>query len=68
MGIEGEEVQAKVIGNIFSKIIVEKFSNIEKEMPIHPEASRTPNRCDQNITSSQYIIVKTLATENKEKH
>jgi chromosome segregation ATPase len=46
MGIEeGEEMQSKGISNIFSKIIIEKFPNLEKTMPIHvQEASRTPNR------------------------
>jgi chromosome segregation ATPase len=35
MGIEGcEEVQAKVMHNIFNKIITENFSNLEKTMPI----------------------------------
>jgi hypothetical protein len=34
MGIEGEEVQAKGISNIFNKIITEKFPNLEKVMPI----------------------------------
>jgi chromosome segregation ATPase len=31
---EGEEVQAKVIHNIFNKIIIENFPNLEKVMPI----------------------------------
>jgi hypothetical protein len=31
MGREGEELQAKVIENMFSKIIAEKFPNPEKE-------------------------------------
>jgi hypothetical protein len=50
MGIEeGEEVQAKGIRNIFNKIVTENFPNLEKTIPIHvQEASRTPNRCDQN--------------------
>jgi hypothetical protein len=50
MGIEeGEEVQAKGIHNIFNKIITENFPNLEKVMPIQgQEASRTPNRLDQN--------------------
>jgi hypothetical protein len=50
MGIEeGEEVQAKGTHNIFNKIITENFSNLEKTMPIQvQEASRTPNRPDQN--------------------
>jgi chromosome segregation ATPase len=35
MGIEeGEEVQAKGMGNIFNKIITENFPNLEKTMPI----------------------------------
>jgi hypothetical protein len=53
MGIEeGEEVQAKGIHNIFHKIITENFPNLEKVMPIHvQEASRTPNRLDQNRTT-----------------
>jgi hypothetical protein len=51
MGIkEGEEVQAKGIHNIFN-IITEHFPNLEKTMPIQvQEASRTPNRLDQNRT------------------
>jgi hypothetical protein len=53
MGIEErEEVQAKGILNIFNNIITEKFSNLEKTMPIQvQEASRTPNRLDQNRTT-----------------
>jgi hypothetical protein len=53
MGIEeGEEVQGKGIHNIFKKIITEKFPNLEKTMPIQvQEASRTPNRPDQNRTT-----------------
>jgi hypothetical protein len=35
MGIkEGEEIQAKGIGNIFNKIMAENFPNLKKEMPI----------------------------------
>jgi chromosome segregation ATPase len=53
MGIEErEEVQAKGIHNIFNKIITENSPNLEKVMPIQvQEASRTPNRLDQNRTS-----------------
>jgi predicted nucleic acid-binding Zn-ribbon protein len=53
MGIEeGEEVQAKWICNIFNKIITEIFPNLEKVLPIQvQEASRTPNRLNQNRTS-----------------
>jgi hypothetical protein len=53
MGIEeGEEVQVKGIHNIFNKIIAENFPNLEIIMPIQvQEASRTPNRLDQNRTT-----------------
>jgi esterase/lipase len=52
MGIEEEEVQAKATHNIFNKIITENFPNLKKVMPIKvKEASRTPNRLDQNRTS-----------------
>jgi esterase/lipase len=34
MGIEGEEVQAKGVHNIFNKIIAENFPNLEKTIPI----------------------------------
>jgi hypothetical protein len=53
MGIEErEKVQAKGISNIFNKIITENFPIIEKTMPIQvQEASRTPNRLDQDRTT-----------------
>jgi ADP-dependent phosphofructokinase/glucokinase len=51
MGIEeGEEVQAKGMCNITH--ITENFPNLEKTMPIQvQDASRTPNRPDQNRTT-----------------
>jgi archaeosine-15-forming tRNA-guanine transglycosylase len=54
MGIkEGEEVQAKGMRNIFNKIIAENFPNLKTDIPIQmQEASRTPNRPDQNRTNS----------------
>jgi ribosomal protein L39E len=68
MGIEeGEEVQAKGIYNIFNKIITENFPSLEKAMPIQlQEASKTPNRLDQNRTIPQHIIIKT-SKENRER-
>jgi hypothetical protein len=70
MGIEkGEEVQAKRIQNIFNKIITENFPNLEKTMPIQvPEASRTPNRLDQNRITPQCIIIKMTSTEIREEY
>jgi hypothetical protein len=54
---EGEEVQAKGMHNIFNKIITENFPNLKKTMSIKvQEASRTPNRLDQNRTTPQHII------------
>jgi hypothetical protein len=68
MGIEEKEVQAKGIHNIFNKIVTENLPNLEKVLPIQvQEASSTPNRLNQNRTSSQYIIIKTTSTENTER-
>jgi hypothetical protein len=69
MGIEeGKEVQAKGICNIFKKIITENFPNQEKTTLIQvQEASRTPNRLEQNRTTPRHIIIKTTSTENREK-
>jgi hypothetical protein len=65
---EGEEMQAKRIRNIFNKIITENFPNLKKVFPIKvQEASRTPNRFDQNRTSPWNIIIKTNRTVNKER-
>jgi hypothetical protein len=56
---EGEEVQAKGIYNIFSKITAENFQNLKKELSVQiQEASRTPNKLDQNRTSPRHIIIK----------
>jgi hypothetical protein len=68
MSIEEEEVQAKEMCDIFNTIITENFPNLEKTMPIQvQEASRTPNRFDQNRTTPQHIINKTTSTETKER-
>jgi hypothetical protein len=53
---------------MFNKIITENFPNLEKVLPIQvQEASRTPNRLDQNRTSPQHIIIKTMSIENRER-
>jgi hypothetical protein len=52
MGIEEGEVQAKGFHNIFNKINTQNNPNLEKTMPTQvQEASRTPNRLDQNRTT-----------------
>jgi hypothetical protein len=56
---EGEEVQAKGIQNIFNKVMTENIPNLEKVLPIQvQEASRTPNRLDQNTTSPRILSLK----------
>jgi hypothetical protein len=69
MGIEeGEEVQVKGMRNIFNKIITENFPNLGKAIPIQmQEASRTPNRPDQNRTTPRHIITKTTSSETRER-
>jgi hypothetical protein len=58
----------KGILNIFNKMITENFQNLEKVLLIQiQEASRTPNRLDQNRTSPRHIIIKTRSTENIER-
>jgi hypothetical protein len=65
---EGEQVQVQGMHNIFNKILTEIFPNLEKAIPIQmQEASRTPNRPDQNRTKTQYIIIKTTSSETRER-
>jgi hypothetical protein len=46
----------------------QNFPNLEKELPIQvQEATKTPNRLDQNKTSPWHIIFKTTTTENRER-
>jgi hypothetical protein len=53
---------------IFNKIITENLQNLEKTMPIQvQEASRTPNRPDQNRTTPWHIIINTTSTETRER-
>jgi hypothetical protein len=53
---------------MFNKIIQENFPNQKKVLPIQvQEASRTPNRTDQNTTSLWHIIIKTTSIENRER-
>jgi hypothetical protein len=69
MGIEKqEEVQAKVMHNIFNKIMAENVPELQKAIPIQmQEASRTPNRQDQNRTTPRHIIINTTSSETRER-
>jgi hypothetical protein len=70
MGIEeGEVAQAKGMHNIFNNIITENFPNLQKFIPIQmKEASRTPNRPDQNRITPRYIIIKIKSTETRKEY
>jgi hypothetical protein len=60
-------VQPKGIENMFNKMIVPNFQNLEKEMFNKVQENlRTPNRQHQERTSSCHIILKTLGIENEE--
>jgi hypothetical protein len=69
MGIkEGKEMQTKGMHNVFNKITEENFPNLEKEFPIQVQKTlRIPNRLDQNRTSLQHIIIKTISTDNRDR-
>jgi hypothetical protein len=60
MGIdEGEEVQATVMHKVVKKIIIEKFPNVEKTMPIQVQvASRTPSRLTKIEVSPNILSLK----------
>jgi hypothetical protein len=68
MGIEGEEVQAKGIHNIFNKIKTENFQNLEKVLPVQvQETSKTSNKLDQNRTTHD-ISLKQLAQRTEKEY
>jgi hypothetical protein len=53
MGIEEEDMQANGIHNVFNKITTENALNLEEAIPSQvQEASKTPNRFDQNRTTT----------------
>jgi hypothetical protein len=63
-----KEKRYKPKGYVFNKTITENFPNDEKELPIEVyEASRTPNRFEQNRTYPWNIIIKTTTSENRER-
>jgi hypothetical protein len=63
-----EEIQTKGIVNLFSRIIIENFPNLEKERVTQvQEAYRKPNLEDQIRNMLRHIIIKTLSIQNKER-
>jgi hypothetical protein len=63
---ENEDFQLKGPANIFNIIIEENFPNPKKEMHRKMQAYRIPIRLHQKISSSCYIVIKTLNAQNKE--
>jgi hypothetical protein len=62
---ENEDFQLKGPANIFNKIIEENIPKLKKEMPMNiQEVYRTPNRLDQKINPSRYIIIITKIALN----
>jgi hypothetical protein len=54
--------------NILNKIITKNFPNLKKVVSTQEqEASRTPNRHDQNRTTPLHFIIKTTNTKNRER-
>jgi hypothetical protein len=53
---------------MYSTKIIENFPSLEKELSIKvQEASRTPDRLEQNKTSPQHIVIKTTSSKNRER-
>jgi hypothetical protein len=59
---QGEKIKTKGIGNLFNRIIAEKFSNCEKERVAQvQEAYRIPICQYQKRNTSRHIIIKNKA-------
>jgi hypothetical protein len=55
--------------NIVNTIKAENFPNLKKKLPIQvQEASRTPNRHDQNRTSPWNITIRTKAQRQEKEY
>ena len=54
---EGEEKEQE-IGNLFEKIMKEKFPNLVKEVDLQvQEAQRVPNKMDAESSPARYVIL-----------
>ena len=64
---EGEEEEHK-IGNLFEKIMKEKFPNLLMAVDIQvQEAQRVPNKRDPKRTTPRHIIIKMPKVKDKER-
>ena len=65
---EGEEKEQE-IGNLFEKIMKEKFPNLVKEIHMHvQEAQRVQNKTDAKRSTPSHTIIKMPKVKGKEKN
>ena len=68
IGVPEEEEKKKVYEKIFKEIIVENFSNMEKEIVIQvQEAQRVPYRINSRRNMPEHILIKLTKTKHKER-
>ena len=64
---EGREKEQE-IGNLFEKIVKEKFPNLVKKIDMQvQEAQRVPNRMDVKRPTPRHIIIKMPKVRDKER-
>ena len=64
---EGGEKEQE-IGNLFEKIMKEKFPNLVKEIDMQVQETQTvPNKMDAERTTSRHIIIKMPKVKDKER-
>ena len=64
---EGEEKEQE-IGNLFEKVMREKFPNLVKEIDIQiQEAQRVPNKMDAKRPTPRHIKIKRPKVKDKER-
>ena len=67
IGVLEEEEKKKGYEKIFEEIIVENFSNMEKEIVNQvQEAQRVPYRINSRRNMSRHILIKLTKTKHKE--
>ena len=64
---EGEEKEQE-IGNLFEKIMKEKFPNLVKQIHMHvQEAQRVPKKMDAKRPTPRYIIIQMAKVKDKKR-
>ena len=68
IGVPEEEEKNKEYENIFEEIIVENFSNMEKEIVNQvQEAQKVPYRINPRRNMPRHILIKVTKTKHKER-